>query len=531
MKSARTTGERIEFVTAVLLTLWTVVLHLLFLSHAGPLWRDESGTIDFASMPTLADIWHNLQYDNFPPLFVAVTRIWTLAGLHSDFNYRVLGFLIGMGTLAVLWYSSRQLSGKAPLLVLALYAINPLSVTVGDSMRPYGLGVVLNLLTLALYWKFMQSPGRKTFLWAAVGAVLSVQCLYQNAFFIFAFTIGAWVVTVAQKKWKVAGQVGLISLLAALSLLPHVGNVLKGRDWGEITASVVHLADVGTAFFIGLEASAPWITPVWLALGLAALVVATLDGVKNRRWNMLYTATAMVVAAVLYFAFIWRLGMRPRSWYFLLFMAPSALIIDSILAGLNLGRMVWARAIPSAIIALACFPACVKAVQVRESNVDLIATQLKTAAQPGDMILVSPWYYGVAVQRYLDTNRFVTLPPMDDIRIHRYDLMKKSMQADDPIGPLMEKIKATLRAGHSLFVVGTFVTPPAGQPAEPLYPPYHGGLDMADARYFSNWLFYITAQIQQHATAWAWVPVPIPNGQRVNTFENLTVLVVHGWRE
>jgi len=150
--NSRARWQRAGLLTAMLITLWIAALHVLYLFHAGPLWRDEAGTVGFAAMPTLGEIWSNLRYDNFPPLFVAIARVWTLAGLGSDFSYRLLGFLIGMGTLGVLWVCARKMGGKTPLLVLALYAANPVSIRVGDSLRPYGLGIALTLLTLALMW-------------------------------------------------------------------------------------------------------------------------------------------------------------------------------------------------------------------------------------------------------------------------------------------------------------------------------------------------------------------------------------------
>jgi uncharacterized membrane protein len=149
---------RVELLAAIALSLWILFLHGLFLVHAGPLWRDEIGTVDFAAMPTLSDIGHNLQYDNFPPLFVGVARLWTLAGASGDFSYRVLGFLIGLGTLGVFWFGARRCGAGVPLLALALYAANPLAVRVGDAMRPYGLGFALNLLALTLTWKFVETP-------------------------------------------------------------------------------------------------------------------------------------------------------------------------------------------------------------------------------------------------------------------------------------------------------------------------------------------------------------------------------------
>jgi hypothetical protein len=44
------------------------MLLVLTAMHAGPLWRDETNTFNLAHMPSLRDIWHNLQFDSFPLL-------------------------------------------------------------------------------------------------------------------------------------------------------------------------------------------------------------------------------------------------------------------------------------------------------------------------------------------------------------------------------------------------------------------------------------------------------------------------------
>ena len=264
---------RVELLAAIALSLWILLLHGLFLFHAGPLWRDEVGTIDFASMPTLSDIWHNLQYDNFPPLFVGVARVWTLAGLSGDFSYRLLGFLIGAGTLGVFWFGARRCGAGAPLLALALYAVNPLAVRVGDAMRPYGLGFALNLLALTLTWRFVENPRARSWFWATLAAVLSVQCLYQNAFFLAAFCLAGCAVTLARRQWKTAAQTVGIGVVSALSLLPHWGNIIKARDWQGIGWHPVRLDEIGNALVEALNASGPWL--VWFWAGLALLAVGT----------------------------------------------------------------------------------------------------------------------------------------------------------------------------------------------------------------------------------------------------------------
>ena len=205
-------------------------------------------------------------------------------------------------------------------------------------------------------------------------------------------------------------------------------------------------------------------------------------------------------------------------------------MLDSIWAEIATPRWRTSRAVLAFVLVLGCGPASCAGVQLRETNIDLVAAKLKEAAQPGDLILVSPWFYGVSLQRYFDPARWTTLPPMKEIRIHRYDLMKKAMVEENPIGPLLDQVTATLRAGNTLWVLGVFQTPPPGNP-QPVYPPYHGGMDMADSVYFSSWMFQISALVQNHSIEGGQVNVEVPGGQPVNPLENVPLLAIRGWRE
>ena len=532
--SAKTAScARVELLAAIALSLWILLLHGLFLFHAGPLWRDEVGTVDFASMPTLPDFWRNLRYDNFPPLFAGVARVWTLGGLSGDFSLRLLGLLVGLGTLGVFWFCARRCGAGVPLLVLALYAANPLAVRVGDSMRPYGLGFALNLLALTLTWRFVENPRARSWLWAALASVLSVQCLYQSAFFLAAFCLAGCAVTLARRQWKTAAQTAAIGIVAALSLLPHLGNILQARDWERIAWHSVHPEEIGKALAEALNASGPWLAWCWAGLALLAVATALILSIRSRAWRMFYFAAALLAGALFYWLFLEKIALQPRSWYFLILLAPAALSIDVILAGLSAPKMRLGRAGLALLLAASTIPAAYASVRLRQSNADLVAERLRKEARPGDVILVLPWYYGVALQRYY-TNRFDTLPPMpvEDLRIHRYDLMKQQMMADNPIGPLLDEVRQALRSGHDFWVVGVFMFPPPGQP-QPIRPPYRGdpSLDMADACYFSSWMFQLSGMIQSHATSVVEQELPVPGGAGVYNLENLRLLRFRGWRE
>jgi hypothetical protein len=523
----------LELLAAAALSVWVLVLHGMFLFHAGPLWRDEVGTVDYATMPTLSDISHNLQYDNFPPLFTVVARLWTLAGLSGDFNCRLLGFLIGLGMLGVLWFGARRCGAGAPLLVLALYAVNPLAVRVGDSMRPYGLGFALNVLALTMTWRFVETPRTRTWWWATLAAVLSVQCLYQSSFLLAVFCLAGCAVTLARRQWKTAAQTLAIGGVSALSLLPHLGNIMKAREWGRIAWHPVRPEEIGKALVAALNASGAWLVWCWAGLALLAVAAAVILAIRRRAWRMVYFAAALTFGALSYGLFLKGIALQQRSWYYLILFAPAALSMDVILAAAAAPKMRVFRAGLALILAACSIPASYAGTRQRQTNTDLIAEALRQRVRPGDVILVSPWFYGVALQRYY-TNHFETLPPMavEDLRIHRYDLMKGQMMAENPIGPLLGEVRQALRSGHDFWVVGVLQFPPPGQP-QPLLRPYREDMkmDMPDSCYFSSWMFQFSQMIQSHALSGGPQEIDVPGGATVNNLENIGLLRFRGWRD
>jgi 4-amino-4-deoxy-L-arabinose transferase-like glycosyltransferase len=533
---------RLEWLIAFTVTLWLVFLHLQHLFHAGPLWRDEVGSIDFAAMPALADIWRKLQYDNFPPLFVLVARFWLRTGLTSDFDCRVLGFLIGLATLAVIWFGARAGGRRVPLLALALYALNPLAIRVGDSLRPYGLGIALTSLTFVLTWKFVEGPRPRSLWWAVFAAVLSVQCLYQSAVFLIAFSFGAWAVTAARREWKTAAQASLIGICAALSLLPHLPNLLRAAAWRQTAVHPVTFLQERLELLNALDAGATWLAWVWAVLAILALALALISFLpgfsiisirlfpRSIPAIVLYSATALMVSIPLYLVFLQQIGLAPRPWYFLILVAPSALALEFIFSAVQSSKLYWTIILCAGLLPALSAPACLAGVRLRQTNADLVAQTLQEQAQPEDLIIVSPWYFGVSLQRYFDAGRFTTLPPLPEVRIHRYDLMEQAMETADPIGPLLEQVRQTLRSGHTLWVAGLFQLPPPGPP-QPVYGPYHGGMANPDSAYFSSWMFQISRIVQTRATSGGQIKIAVPSDAPINPLEDIPLLAFHGWRE
>ena len=109
-------------------------------------------------------------------------RAWSAVGLgNTDLGLRILGFVLGLFLLLAFWFASWTMRGDAPLLAVTLAGLNVTMVRGGDSLRAYGLGSALGVLTLAVIWRLTCRPSLAAFSCAVAVPVLSVQSLYQNA--------------------------------------------------------------------------------------------------------------------------------------------------------------------------------------------------------------------------------------------------------------------------------------------------------------------------------------------------------------
>ncbi len=178
------------WLAAILLTAIIAGLHFYFLLHAGGFWRDEVNLVNLANSHSLAA----MKKDSFPILMPLLVSGWSALGLaRNDLSLRLLGMLIGLGVPAALWVAAWSARRPPPLLGLALFGFNSTLIVFGDSLRAYGLGCVLIMLTAAAVALLRQPSWLRTG-WLALLAILSVQALYHNAVLVGAICLGAWMV-------------------------------------------------------------------------------------------------------------------------------------------------------------------------------------------------------------------------------------------------------------------------------------------------------------------------------------------------
>ncbi len=560
--------SRLEWPLVFLTALLALALHLRFVSHVGGLWRDEANSVHLATLPRFGEVLSFLDYDSFPILFFAVLRSWLgMFGPDNDAALRALGGIVGLAVLGALWLNSRAFGIRWPVLSLALIGLNPMLIRYGDSTRAYGLGILLMLLTFRSFWRLVDKPARPSagrVLAATMLALLSVQCLYYNSVLLLAIAAGAVAVAARRRAWPTAGIVLGIGVLAAASLLPYVPMMRRMGDW---TFMVSYPADFAWLWKrIGEVLGAPDPLGIWLWLGLFVVGVGVAAGLaashffrglarrqigaaeakSNRDQSrglpdaVLFAAVALVVGVIGYAAFLRMLHYYTQPWYYITLVAFGACALD-VLFGVwstSANQRVLPLLLRSSRLAAGLALLCVaglpdwEEMPVRHTNVDLVAARIQPLAASGDVILVPRWECAIPLARYYrGPAEIISLPPINDHRFHRYDLVLRQMMTPDPLRPVLARLEEVLQSGHRVFIAGTLAIPNPGQSLLVLPPAYrdaagtwHGGA------YGNIWELQAGEFLHAHAVRGGLLDVPIPGKARVQEFEDLELAVAEGWR-
>ena len=335
---AKTISRQPEWILALAATSAVVWLHFYFLSHAGGFWRDEVNLINLSGRHSLSE----MSKDSFPVLMPLLVSGWTVIGLgQNDLSLRLLGTLIGLGLPAALWLATWKIRRAPPLLGLVLLTLNStVIIRFGDSLRAFGLGSVLILLTMAAGCWFLKNPTwRRAGVLAAL-AILSVQTLYQNAVFIAAICFGAWAVCARQRNRHAAVKILVVAVVSAASLLPNWTHLASLPD----SAAALRVGFDPTLVLINFDNAAGFpieqYTRVWeffalvvVVCGFASLFARTrraggLSGDGLPECAPLFGRTTLLVAAVAVAGFFWFAAVPTTRWCFFPLMAMAIVWLD-----------------------------------------------------------------------------------------------------------------------------------------------------------------------------------------------------------
>ena len=394
----------------LLITLGLVGLHLENHRHAGPLWRDEVNSVNVATLPSFAEVFANSHLDSFPAAWVTLLHAWTTAGLgETDEALRRLGLLIGLATLAVLWWAGRRLSLGAPLATLVLFAMSPTTIIYGDEVRGYGLGVLAVFWCIGEIWAFVEQPTWKVFVGAQMAAVLAVQAYFGNCFLLLAICAGAGAVCVRRRAWRTLAATIALGAVAGVSVLINLHSILYAARLSPIEQGNYSLTWLVGVFVHALAPEVPLLAALWAAAPVLAAIGCWLawrlppsPSTQADKDQAVFVAVTAPAALVTYACYLKYIGVRTQFWYYLPLMGLTALCCDvgTGLLARRLRRGEWVRAAAAAVGALLVASGVAATIPVRMTNLDLMASTLEAEARPDDLIVVLPWYCGITFQRY-----------------------------------------------------------------------------------------------------------------------------------
>jgi mannosyltransferase len=527
--------ERAEWACALLLTGVVLALHCTFARHAGGLWRDEANSINLATLPSLREIWSHGEFDSFPILWFLILRGWSSLGLLSDGALRLLGFMVGTATLGAYWLQARGVARSLPLVTLVLLGLSPDQIRWGDSMRAYGLGTCLLLIAFERFWAATRSPSRKNVALAGVAAVLSVQCLFQNAVLLVPLVAASVAVFVRRRSWKeVLLPIGL-GAAAALSLLPYIPMIARARSWNMIIQ--VHFTPALLLHNVGDMLAAPgrWMIYVWLATAAAAgaAAIATMRRATTSEAPqaevVLFCTVAAATSVVAFPLFLAALSYLTESWYYLSWAALVAACVEADLAaGAGGAARRWFRVLAVAAVAALVVPNAWRALQPAQTNLDLVASRLNAEATEGDLVVINPWYFGISFERYYRASaECLTVPPLGRLRLHRFDRLREEMFDPEAMAPVLAAMTTALRSGHTLWLVGKLPAASSQRPPPHVPPPPLPETGWSVAPYQRAWEIETDVFLRRHAAAAQAVPVP----RDAQPYEDPSVARIEGWRD
>ena len=529
---SRVAAPRFARILAVIGTLVAIYLHVLFGMNAGALWRDEVSTLEVATMRTFAEMWANLSFESFPALFFVILRLFAgVPASVSDGSLRVFGVAIGLLILVVVWLNARCLRLGFPLITLALIGFNPMVIRYGDSIRAYGLGILLALLTIGAMWRLVESFTLRRVIVALVIAVLSVQSVYYNAVLLFALCLTAATVMLRRRRIVQALTVLAIGGVAAASLLPYVPTMQRVRSCSFMWQEPFTLSGVWTKAAETLGSPLPFGSWLWLILLSTAVVIglwavlrkpATTEELANDD-RLLFALLALLLGAICYTGFLRVLNYATKPWYYVIFVAFAATCIEMIFAAVGRKeKALLARSACALLLMVVSLVPALQALEGRQTNADIIAARLTRTATQDDLVVINPFIYGISFRRYYHgVAPYVTIPPLNDLRTHRVDLAKRQMMSAHPIAPVLRRMAEVLHAGHTVWLIGGLnYVPPGRQPLS--IPPGSAG------NYYAAWSEQASFFVQTYSRTLA--PLPVVCDQPVVRYEDIPLTAIRGWR-
>jgi mannosyltransferase len=328
-------------VAIVVLTVLAACLRLYRIGHQS-LWFDEAYTVMLVKLPLRHMLSTIPKTESTPYLYYLLAWVWTRIFGHGAADLRSLSALIGTAVVPVAYLATKRLIGnvRVAVSVAALAAFNPLLIWYSQEARAYELLVLTSACTLLAFAYARERPSRGPLAAWALTCAIALVSHYDAALVVVPEAI--WLLAEHRRRigpWLAVAFVaacggGLLPLLIAQSnagnsdwikrgpLNDRLGQILPQFLLGTGTRGYVELKWLGFVLAAGalvLLAGFASSTDRRRAAGLGVIALggfaivllvdaAGSDTILTRNLLALWLPLAMLVAACLATARVWRIG-------------------------------------------------------------------------------------------------------------------------------------------------------------------------------------------------------------------------------
>jgi hypothetical protein len=520
--------ERSEWAVAIVLSMVTLILFVVRATHAGSLWRDEADSVQSAQLPVGA-MFHAIQFSSFPIFFPLLVRAYATLFGASDISVRCFGLAIGVFLLAIAWLSIRRVTSSVPLLLLVMIGLNTNFLIAGMSLRGYGVGSLVVLLAFLCTIKFLLNPNVRTFIALAAADLLGVHCLFWNVPLVSAMILGASTVLLLRRERKWISLLAAFFVVWAVSQLPYLLQFRSSvAGWEKIIQLPVSFDLVWHYFFVAWGDISPATSTAWLVVIAIALIFG-LGIALDKRGLRLFGILVILLSILASCAMAMLIQRSPEQRFFLALTILVAASAD--LLWVNFSDWLRIARIILVMGATAKLPFVVWGyIGQAESNGETVAKLLQERAAPGDLIVVNPWTYGITFNWYYHgVARWVTVPQIEDHRIHRYDLVLPRMEAVSPLADIEREIANMLQSGNRVWFAGQLEVPASSETPLQVAPAPDPQVGWSGIAYRKAWSQEIGLFLSQHVQKGG--PVDARTGEAISERENMSLYFLDGWKD
>jgi hypothetical protein len=554
----------VETTVGLILTATIVALHVIRACYAGPLWRDEISSVNVAEQHTILDFYNSIGLDSFPGLIHVLLWFWRLSGWGASLpGLRVFGLIVGLSLIGGLWWCTWSLARRAPLLSLALFALNPVVIQWGDSIRAYGVGTLLLVICIGAVAHTLAStkPSRRQLLGTAIVMILSVQCLYQGGLLIAAIASAAIIVALFHKQWRlIAWLVGGVAAAAAGSLI-YLPIIRRLSPLHELQAETPEDLRLWEHLLKSLNVAGSYAPLFWLIGIIAAGLFAALAWTaahstprdagnsfsQSHRDLAIFAVLSLVFSSLAFFIYLRILSFYANAWYFIPIMGVVAICADVARAQLpvriqkaelshgsiNARRLRQASSLFAMLFAAILTTLSLNQtwlqIHERQTNMDTVADLVEKIAADGDVVLIVPEYLKPPFQRYFNRkNQVLTLPPQPE-RYGGLLVVRNAMMQSNPNELTYDAVAHALIFGHKVLVVNLLQSTPNGLAPPPLPPAPLPSFGWSQLPYLNNWENEMSAFLRSRSLRGN--VLVVPDTGPINDKEHIHfVLCISGWR-